>query len=108
MEAAEIPEIEIDELEQHLDEGAALFDVRETDEYQDGHIPGAVHVPLATVADSLARIQSDAADGQAFCVCAKGGRSAQAVGLLRSHGVNAVNVAGGTEAWRLSGRPLEA
>ena len=40
-------------------------------------------------------------------VCAVGGRSGQAVGFLRSLGVDAVNVAGGTNAWHQSGRPVE-
>ena len=107
MEPAEVPEIDIDELERRRAAGAAVFDVREADEYEEVRIPGAVLVPLAEVPDSVEEFRA-AAVGHAVCVvCAVGGRSAQAVGFLRACGVDAVNVAGGTKAWHLSGRPVE-
>ena len=104
---ADIPEIDIDELDRRRGSGAAIFDVREPDEYEEVRIPGAVLVPLAAVPDSVDRFRAAAA-GTAVCVvCAAGGRSAQAVGYLRARGVDAVNVAGGTRAWHQSGRPVE-
>ena len=107
MEAADIPEIDIDELEHRRAAGAAVFDVREPDEYTEARIPGAVLVPLASVPDAVEEFRA-AAESQAVCVvCAVGGRSGQAVGFLRSLGVDAVNVAGGTNAWHQSGRPVE-
>lgn len=107
MEDADIPEIDIDELDRRRAAGAAIFDVREPDEHEEVRIPGAVLVPLATVPDSVGQFR-DAAAGSAVCVvCAVGGRSAQAVGFLRACGVDAVNVAGGTKAWHQSGRPVE-
>ena len=48
-----IREITVDQLEQALAAGARLVDVRETDEYEGGHVPGAAHVPLSTVPDQL-------------------------------------------------------
>lgn len=107
MEAAEVPEIDIDELERRRACGAAVFDVREPDEYEEFRIPGAVLVPLASVPDAVEEFRAAAA-GQAVCVvCAVGGRSGQAVGFLRDRGVDAVNVAGGTNAWHQSGRPVD-
>ena len=107
MEEPDIPEIDIDELERRRAAGAAVFDVREPDEYTDVRIPGAVLVPLASVPEAVEEFRTAAA-GQAVCVvCAVGGRSGQAVGFLRSLGVDAVNVAGGTNAWHQSGRPVE-
>ena len=107
MEAGDVPEIGIDELDRRLAAGSALFDVREPDEYDEARIPGAVLVPLGTVADSVDDFRA-AAQGSAVCVvCAAGGRSARAVGFLRDCGVDAVNVAGGTNAWRESGRPVD-
>lgn len=108
MEAAEVPEIDVDELARRMASGAAVFDVREPDEYAEARVPGAVLVPLGTVAEAVDQFR-EAAERTAVCVvCAVGGRSGQAVGFLRAHGVNAVNVAGGTVAWRESGRPVEA
>ena len=107
MQDADIPEIDIDELERRRAAGAAVFDVREPDEYAEVRIPGAVLVPLAAVPEAVEEFRA-AATGQAVCVvCAVGGRSGQAVGFLRSLGVDAVNVAGGTNAWHQSGRPVE-
>lgn len=103
----DIPEIDIDELERRRAAGAAVFDVREPDEHTEVRIPGAVLVPLASVPEAVEEFRTAAA-GQAVCVvCAVGGRSGQAVGFLRSLGVDAVNVAGGTNAWHQSGRPVE-
>ncbi len=103
----DIPEIDIDELERRRAAGAAVFDVREPDEHTEVRIPGAVLVPLASVPEAVEEFRSAAADQAVCVVCAVGGRSGQAVGFLRSLGVDAVNVAGGTNAWHQSGRPVE-
>jgi molybdopterin-guanine dinucleotide biosynthesis protein A/rhodanese-related sulfurtransferase len=98
------PEIDIEALAELLESGGAqLVDVRQPDEYLEGHLPGAVLVPLAEVPDRLAEMP---ADGVVHVVCRSGGRSAQAVGFLRNQGIEAVNVAGGTLAWIESGRAV--
>jgi len=99
----EAPEIDIDTLVTHLETGAMVVDVREDDEYRDGHVPGAVHIPLATVPDALDRLPTDE---PVYVVCAVGGRSAQAVSFLRTNGIEATNVAGGTKAWIEAGKPV--
>lgn len=83
--------------------GAAVVDVRNPDEYDEGHVPGAILIPLAELPDRLTDVPS--AD-PVFVVCAAGGRSLQATRALRSAGYPAVSVAGGTNAWRDSGRAL--
>ena len=80
-----------------------MFDVREPDEYEAGHIPGAVHVPLATVPDQVAVFPTD---GPVYVVCAAGGRSMRACEFLRAQGVDAVNIAGGTRAWIQAGHAV--
>jgi rhodanese-related sulfurtransferase len=99
----DVPEIDIDALQGHVDAGAALIDVREPDEYADGHVPGAVLVPLQTVPDELARIPADQA---VFVICHSGARSARATQFLRGKGIDATNVAGGTKAWIEAGKPV--
>ena len=97
-----VPEIDVDELAARLDAGAALFDVREPDEYTEAHVGGAVLVPLATVPDELERFR---VAGPVHVICRSGARSARAVELLLARDIDAVNVAGGTLAWLDSGRP---
>jgi rhodanese-related sulfurtransferase len=98
-----LSEIEVDQLAERLAEGARLVDVREPDEYRDGHVPGAIPVPLATVPDELDRFRGD---GPTYVICRSGGRSLRACEYADAHGVDVVNVAGGTLAWAASGRPV--
>ncbi|MEM7141437.1 MAG: rhodanese-like domain-containing protein [Actinomycetota bacterium] len=98
----DIPEIDVDELERHLEAGSAVYDVREDDEWEAAHIAGATLVPLSTVPDQLRTFPTD---GPAYVICAKGARSARAVEFLRDRGVDAINVAGGMGAWLESGKP---
>lgn len=79
-----------------------LLDVREDDEWRAGHAPGALHVPLQEVPARLAELP----DAPLAVVCRAGVRSAQAVAWLSAHGVDAVNVAGGMQAWEAAGREL--
>jgi rhodanese-related sulfurtransferase len=99
----DVPEIDIDTLEQQIADGVLVIDVREDDEYVGGHIGGAVHIALGAVPDRVGELPTDA---PLLVVCAVGGRSGRAVQFLRAQGVDATNVAGGTKAWAESGRPL--
>jgi rhodanese-related sulfurtransferase len=98
-----IAEVSVEQLEAALAAGATLIDVREDDEYVDGHVPGAIHVPLSTVPD---RVDLFRADGDTYVICKGGGRSLRACEFLDELDVVTINVAGGTMAWALSGRPL--
>ncbi|WP_084481648.1 rhodanese-like domain-containing protein [Nocardia grenadensis] len=82
---------------------AILLDVREDDEWQLGHAPGAVHIPLVDVPARYGELDPDA---DLYVVCRQGGRSLEAVKFLASVGYEAVNVAGGMVAWQHTGRPL--
>ncbi len=82
---------------------ASVLDVREDDEWQAGHVPGARHVPMAEVP---ARLVELAADGELVVVCRSGGRSARVVAWLQQNGVDAVNLDGGMGAWEQAGRPM--
>jgi rhodanese-related sulfurtransferase len=96
-----IPEITVDALAERLAEGSRLIDVREPDEYEAAHVPGARLVPLATVPDQLDAFRSD---GPTYVICRSGARSMRACEYVASHGIDVVNVEGGTTAWLLSGR----
>jgi rhodanese-related sulfurtransferase len=96
-----ITEASVEELESALQSGVALVDVREPDEYEAGHVPGAVLVPLASVATALDQFS---ADGPTYVICRTGARSYRACEFLADQGLEVVNVEGGTMAWVISGR----
>ncbi len=96
-----IPEVSVDELEVLLDSAVRLVDVREPDEFAEAHVPGAVLVPLATVGEHLDRF---AGEGPTYVICRSGARSMRACEVVSDHGIDVVNVAGGTMAWVASGR----
>lgn len=73
-----------------------LLDVRRADEFAAGHLPEALHIPLAELPKRLAEIPRDR---ELVCVCHLGQRSAHAAALLLSHGYPARNLAGGMDAW---------
>ncbi len=98
-----INEVSVADLEQVLATGGRVVDVRETDEYEAGHVPGAVHVALGTVPD---RVDAFAGEGPTYVICKSGGRSLRACEFLAGQGVQAINVAGGTMAWVAAGRPV--
>jgi rhodanese-related sulfurtransferase len=74
-----------------------VLDVREDWEVEIAAIAGAVVIPLGELTRRLAEIPRR---GPLAVICHHGGRSAQATAWLRSQGFdNAMNVAGGIDAW---------
>ena len=98
----DVPEIDIPELARVHAEAPVLIDVREPDEYTEAHVPGATLIPLATVPDHLDAVPPE---GTVYVICAKGARSLRAAEFYRAKGIDAVNVAGGTNAWVEAGQP---
>lgn len=84
--------------------GAYVLDVRESAEYAQCRVPGAVLMPMGTVPDRVGELPPDT---RIYVVCAVGGRSGRVTEYLRARGIDAVNVAGGTEAWLRAGNPVE-
>ena len=79
-----------------VEAGALLLDVREPDEWEAGHAPAAVLVPMGQVHDRASTLSS----GRVIVViCRSGGRSAAVTELLRARGYDAVNLAGGMRSW---------
>lgn len=99
-----VQEVDTETFEEAWRSGASVLDVRNPDEYQEKHVPGAVLVPLPQLADRI----GDVPEGRPlYVICAKGGRSMQAATAMKAKlGWDVVNVAGGTEAWAAEGRPL--
>ena len=82
-----------------------LIDVREESEWNEGHIPGALLIPLSQF---VAR-QGEIPEGRALIMqCRSGGRSSQAALVLRTAGrANVANLAGGITDWEAAGLPVE-
>lgn len=98
-----VPEIDVDELASLRETGVPLIDVRQPDEYDELHAPGAVLIPLAEVPE---RIEEVPTEGTVYVICLTGARSERAVEYLLRNGIDAVNVVGGTRAWSAAGFPI--
>lgn len=92
----DVPEIDIAETARRMEAGAYILDVREPAEYVEGHVPG---VPLIPLGDLVERADEVPTDQEVLVICRSGGRSARAVEYLRGLGIDAVNIAGGTDGW---------
>src|SRR3954451_24068796 len=95
-------EITPDQLETQSD--ATLVDVRRPDEWVEGHIAGATHIPL----DELQARSSEVPDGPVVFYCGTGDRWEMAAPAFRSAGRDATSLSGGLEAWEATGRSVES
>ncbi len=84
---------------------AVILDVREQDEWDAGHAPGALHIPLSELPQRLAELP-DPDSGTLAVACRGGGRSSRAVAWLTQQGFDTANLHGGMKAWRSAGKPL--
>ena len=85
---------------------AQILDVRTIDEFQDGHIEGAINADVNSAA--FQQIASDLnKDKTVFVYCLSGARSASAAGMLKEMGFKSiVNLTGGMLAWRSANLPV--
>jgi rhodanese-related sulfurtransferase len=82
-----------------------VVDVREPWEYQQGHIPGAILMPLGQLSSRMNELDLEK---PVAVICATGNRSQSASALLGQKGFKTVyNVIGGTMQWMRSGLQLE-
>jgi rhodanese-related sulfurtransferase len=98
--------VDVAGLKAAIDGGAVkrLVDVRTAEEFAGGHVLGAINVPV----DALeARLGELGPPGEVHVICQSGGRSARAAQTLAAKGFVAVNVTGGTGAWKAAGYAVE-
>jgi len=96
-------ELDVFDAEDAVRAGALLLDVREPDEFEAGHAPGATSLPLGELGQRL----DELADARVIvCVCRVGSRSAAAAELLAAVGHDAINLVGGMVAWASEGLPI--
>jgi len=95
-----VPEITVQEFKQRRDagDGPFLLDVRESYEADIADIGANQLIPVGELEDRLDELEADP-DDEIVVHCRSGGRSADAVELLRKKGYDATNLQGGTLAW---------
>jgi rhodanese-related sulfurtransferase len=95
-----VPAVSADRSFELLKEGALLIDIRELDEWQAGHAPMAVHMPMSSLGSVIAGLDKDVAT---IFICRSGRRSDTVVGALVGAGYNAINLLGGMQSWQEAG-----
>jgi hydroxyacylglutathione hydrolase len=97
---ATMEQVNVEELDARLREGRAgrVVDVRRTAEWQAGHIPNAVHLPLNSLAQNVGSLEKN---DPVAVICAGGFRSSIATSILEQQGfMKVTNVVGGMAAWK--------
>lgn len=100
-----IPEISISDLAAM--NNRIVIDVREADEYETGHVPGAINIALSEL---VGREEECGLGSTVYVICQAGGRSLRACGHLSTipalDGTTFINVAGGTGMWIVEGHEV--
>jgi rhodanese-related sulfurtransferase len=97
-------EISRAEAREMLEKGAQLVDVRADHEWETGHLPGAVHIPLPELPARTAEIDKDR---PVIFYCRGGNRSSMATTALAEAGYDAVKLSEGAVGWEEEGLPFE-
>jgi len=90
--------ISMPEFEQKWKKGKLpLVDVREDNEWEKGHLEGAIHVPLSGLSSVKQKLDKNE---EYYVMCHSGVRSSMACQELAKEGYKVTNVMGGISAWR--------
>jgi molybdopterin/thiamine biosynthesis adenylyltransferase/rhodanese-related sulfurtransferase len=105
---SEIEEVDPAEVHELIDEGVAVVDVREAEEFAAGHIPGAKHVPRSYLESRIENVVPDRST-QVILYCASGNRSAYAARTLQQDmGYEHVrSLTGGITLWKDRGYEVQ-
>lgn len=105
-----VHEVPLDQADAAISAADVLIDVREADEYQGGHIAGAVHISRGLLEFKLSATPELApCDLKVVLYCKTSGRAALAACAMQDMGyLHVQSLAGGFEAWTAAGRPVVA
>src|SRR5512132_153421 len=105
---SQVEEVDPSEVREHLGNGVVLVDVRESEEWDAGHIPGAKHVPRGYLESRIEGAVADR-DQRVVVYCASGQRSALAANTLREQlgYQNVASMNGGITLWKDRGYDVE-
>jgi sulfur-carrier protein adenylyltransferase/sulfurtransferase len=103
-----VEEVDPAEVSEHLGNGVTVIDVRESTEWEQGHIPGAKHVPRGYLESRIEGAQPDR-DARIVLYCASGQRSALAAHTLKDllGYTNVASMTGGITLWKDRGYKVE-
>jgi len=106
-ELEKVAQLDAPELNKRSGEnGLQVVDVRSPEEWSHGHMPGAIHIPLAQLPDRVGELDTSA---PIVLHCKGGGRSSIATSFLQSRGLSDVsNLTGGFDAWVAQGFKVAA
>ena len=96
MSAEGVQDVSAEDGRRMVEEGGFLLDVREADEWDAGHAPEAVWIPMGEL---QARVDEVPRDRRIVAICRSGGRSHTVAAALLGAGFDAVNLDGGMRAW---------
>jgi rhodanese-related sulfurtransferase len=100
-----VAETTAEEIRVRQQAGAVLVDVRELSEWQQGHIPGAMHIPLGSLSRRLQELDPSR---EVITICRSGHRSISAAQILQQGGFSQVcSMAGGMISWTRRGLPVQ-
>jgi molybdopterin/thiamine biosynthesis adenylyltransferase/rhodanese-related sulfurtransferase len=105
---SQIDEVDPSAVNELIDEGVALIDVRETDEFASGHLPGAKHVPRSYLETRIEGVVPDR-DAHVILYCASGNRSAYGARTLEQDlgYTNVSSMTGGITLWKDRGYEVQ-
>jgi TusA-related sulfurtransferase/rhodanese-related sulfurtransferase len=98
-ETTVIPEISLESFKEKVEanENLTILDVRELDEYEEGHISGAIHIPLGEVEKRASELKKDEL---IYVICHSGRRSELAAQTMAKQGFKQlINVVPGMRDW---------
>lgn len=102
----DIPQVPVTELPDDFTDqpGRVLLDVREDDEWNAGHVRGALHIPLGEIPGRLDEIDLDS---ELLVICHSSGRSMRVLQYLEQAGIDGSCVRGGMLAWIENSKPVQ-
>ena len=103
-----IKEISVAEADAHIVNADVLIDVREPDEFRQGHLPGAINIPRGMLEFSVSSNPDyEARDTNILLYCKTSGRGALAAKSLGDMGyLHVTSIDGGYDAWVNAGKPV--
>ena len=97
--------VTVQDLAKATESQSLVIDVRQANEYAQGHVPGAILMPLDKLESRLSELPTEE---PIYVICRSGNRSQQASEILMKKGFKDIrNVQGGTLAWLEAGYAVE-
>ena len=96
MSAHQVEDVSAEDGHEMVESGGFLLDVREADEWDAGHAPEAIWIPMGEL---QARVDELPRDRRIVAICRTGARSHTVAAALLGAGFDAVNLDGGMRAW---------